>query len=748
MSSSSTCPSDLIFTVLGGQRHGKQLPVRATKCVLAFDGQNRQNGQSSQPLRCAILRRQSGVVIRTLDPDIQINNEQKEVHWLQTGDVIRFPNAMTLQVTQLGSIELEADAEPSFPSSLEQQSTEKFDEGDVDDRLGIIEKRLDQLSEQIESLVSLASSGTLETNPSNEPTWPSCLDPDSQEPAPDTESTTESPQTDVDSEVEIDEPVADDDQTPTPLPSWSTEYETDSSPGLTAEQPFQPGDPPQLPQSWVSPTTTEEPWLTPVRRSLEENSTSPSLASPTVDSPPSAPIASTEPAPALRQSLASRFSTMGDVAEVPPEASNTFETSVHSLQTTHSPQTQASEASEPPLAEPTSSIDESLDALLKRLYAEASTETASATLAPPSTIASPDGSDPAWSSGTIHEPSESSVLNAFNETSLESSEPSPYADMQFGYQLNSPSQLDEVRSEVGDESMANPLLAQILKSSSQVSQHVGLIEETQIVPSTDNQPPSASDSVSDLLARLKMEGGWDSSEDTAPGTTVEPHSGSFSIAEASNEPTLSYNDSSLFVESSPAQDSEGASSDVDQNDDDNHDPENDSVEDYMSQLLARMQKSASPTPSGTKSKSSATPNTNATTSTPAPITHDVDQSVDLMTPEEYQPKQRAQKLDSFDSMREIANSTARNAVAASDLNRRHTQVLMQFLIGGGAIVMALYYLLSGNASSSGTAQFLTYACLIFGVGAIIYAFRSFQQVKKLELEKPQSDEEPQGLHSN
>jgi hypothetical protein len=68
-------------------------------------------------------------------------------------------------------------------------------------------------------------------------------------------------------------------------------------------------------------------------------------------------------------------------------------------------------------------------------------------------------------------------------------------------------------------------------------------------------------------------------------------------------------------------------------------------------------------------------------------------------------------------MREIANTTARSAVAYSDLDRKKARGLVQLVIAFGAMIMAGYYLLYVTKSVGDTASIVGLVCLIAAITA-------------------------------
>ena len=165
-------PSDLILRVTGGSRDGELIPVSTPKCYLGMESTNDAIADNPQ---CAIFRGRDGVVMRSYNKRVMLNDAAASLDWLRKGDTIRFPNKMKFQVVQLGDIKDFASAKgqtsqtSSVDSDLEgtrlvvleselrsiqlqnEQSKTRFDSLDT---------RLDELTEKMTMLINLSSDGT------------------------------------------------------------------------------------------------------------------------------------------------------------------------------------------------------------------------------------------------------------------------------------------------------------------------------------------------------------------------------------------------------------------------------------------------------------------------------------------------------------------------------------------------------------------------------------------------------------
>lgn len=117
-------PSDLVLRVSGGERDGELVPVETRKCCLDAQVNRRQ-------ATCAIFRGPHGVAVRSYDKAITFNGASATVHWLEQGDQIEFGNQLVVEVAQIGSIETNESiesvaAEPQGAASAIEDTTTAF----------------------------------------------------------------------------------------------------------------------------------------------------------------------------------------------------------------------------------------------------------------------------------------------------------------------------------------------------------------------------------------------------------------------------------------------------------------------------------------------------------------------------------------------------------------------------------------------------------------------------------------------
>lgn len=166
--------------------------------------------------------------------------------------------------------------------------------------------------------------------------------------------------------------------------------------------------------------------------------------------------------------------------------------------------------------------------------------------------------------------------------------------------------------------------------------------------------PKKTESVAELLARMKSEGQWSGIPDEDEGE-IRPIEPVMKQAETYAEPAS-----------------------------DNFEEED--VEDYMSQLLNRMR-------GGAPERKPVIEEVKFENTEAADVTEEVDVSppANPLRPEEFVPSRKAEKIQSFDAMRELANSSARSAVMQSEEGRRKALALLQLGISIASFIMSIYY---------------------------------------------------------
>lgn len=237
-------------------------------------------------------------------------------------------------------------------------------------------------------------------------------------------------------------------------------------------------------------------------------------------------------------------------------------------------------------------------------------------------------------------------------------------------------------------SLAEQLLNEVESDESSEPKVEQVVEEPVAVAEPVNQSTS---SVADLLARMKAEGQWDGIPDSDEIVEPEP------------EPVVA----------APVEPIDAA------------EPEGD-VEDYMSQLLNRMRGGepaseakpvvAKPTPSKPKAEEETEKAEFVPPENP-------------LKPDEFKPARKAQKIE-LSAMRELANSTSRSAVNASEKIRRKELGYVQIGIAVCSFFMAIYYFLVNSTQFMDTGFFLGLICT--GIAGFL-GFRFYTTIRYNEM---------------
>jgi hypothetical protein len=238
-------------------------------------------------------------------------------------------------------------------------------------------------------------------------------------------------------------------------------------------------------------------------------------------------------------------------------------------------------------------------------------------------------------------------------------------------------------------SLASQLLSDVISDENQIDEPE--VEEVNEEPVTLAEPASQStSSVADLLARMKAEGQWGGIPDGDEIVEPQPEP----VVQTPVEPTVSA------------------------------EPEGD-VDDYMSQLLNRMR----------GGEPAAEVKTAVKKTTNEPKAEKVASEVEFVAPanplrpDEFKPARQAQKIE-LSAMRELANSTSRHAVHASEKIRRKELGYVQIGIAVCSFFMAIYYFLLSSTAFMDTGFFLGMICT--GIAGFL-GFRFYSSIRYNEM---------------
>jgi len=770
MGLTASTESDLIFTIIGGSRNGNKIHVKSRKSILALG--EKTESQANDPSLCAIYRGPAGTVIKNLNQELRVNGQTKTTHWLEQGDLIEFAQSVTLIVTDLGIIDQEDVQETSLTANYDQQhlspqtlvaaadtniSSESsegalaladpsqknsdFDlslRSDINDQESVAEsksppesnlepssstsgmielsqfeslsKRVEDLADQLAHLVNLAKTGQFPTA-------------DGQ---PEVSSTPSPALNAVDALPSSEWIKSLAEQTKLPEDAISTSFSTDaleseksseaSSETATLSESFDHFNP-----SFFA--RTEE---TPVSKAIDQSPFA-------VD----ASLQLTPPEMATSENSEERD-------QEPPMSQ--FEISAHSEDLS---------ANSAPWSE--QKPEEELDALLKRLFQNVTEETtyenpgSEPTDSPlnnsleenqfraiaeehspfPVENSSTDQANvSSWQQGQIsndrfdqeitEEDSElpsgkledesfathSSNLSPDGDADSAFS-PARFASWQQDQQQPQSSNLDSIESEKSAPpfSLAQQLLNEFRQGEKELS------PDFSTEAAISSEAAISAETTQDSLQQPERTS--NSAQESTEDYSAPNLSNSDAISDHQAPNSYSSPPEDMVVEKVVTE--KVTTEEVDA----------DNVEDYMNRLLARMNfKSSKPSASGA---SSTAPNPH-----PSNNTSEQDNEApqpNLMQAEEYIPRRKAPKIESFATMRDIANSTARSAVAVSDFQRTKNRCLMQIIIATGALIMGLYYFLGMMKSIADASFWIGSICFAIAGALSLLAFNTLRKQK-------------------
>lgn len=776
--------TDLVLQLAGGQRDGEQISVSTPKCFLESG-----SVESGESLRCAIFRGPQGAAVRSYSNAILVNGAPESVHWLAEGDRIEFPNSVTIQIKQLGWIadeqavteleqteflqtttpalaclENDADLVASGELRFEKLETQieaihvQNDETRI--RFEQISDRLENLTDQVSQLVQLASQGSFN------PTAPTSANLDSEDDLVQTLADSNHAATSIVPTLEAQSLAA---EFPT-----STE-ETFVTIASTPQAPEQ-----TMPEVHIDPCVNA--WAEPCVSDISEETTASATVVEQTEPAPAMAVTSADEAtdnepesfaaqsdlvaePATNEepiahhdALASdAISTAQELVEPAPAATPAepaevaptvelvapVETIAESTAEPSEADTANVELEQPVPAPLTDELDDRLSEL-ERVFGRAiagdqpteSTVTESAasetTTAAKVELATSElaGSEletpanlaPAPAARSLEEPTNDRATSADSATEPASQNISDN-DLAFLESLtaqtaddqpvespesltHSPSEMTESSADLTTDVPVGSLASQLLDAvAAEEAEIAGAPESAvdheskanEMIPATaaaDKKPVAATESVSDLFARMKSEGQWSGLDDD---DDEEPQTDS-----AINE--------TVTMKATESDDAGDGSSD--------------DVEDYMAQLLSRM-RGGEPAP---KAKPAEKPAQPTKEQTPGSVNNQKAEPFTPLTPEEFKPKRVATKIESFDKMRELANSSSRSAVMESEENRRKALGYLQMAIAGASFALAVFYFFFYSSKLFDTGCLL--GVVMLGLGGYL-CFRYYKTQKEV-----------------
>ena len=694
--------TDLVLQLAGGERNGQLLPVTTAKCLLSSLIADKAEAEK---YRCAIFRGEKGVAFRSYNEHVLVNGAKTSVQWLKEGDTIQLTPEMNVVVKQLGTFEPNKAATPSkapLPAVRQGENTIAMPStavGTPDSEMPVNTKpvdtpisaseqtpvtstkdqnlgqRVDALSDQLTSLVDAASeSGAVPTTAGL-----------TNQPAPQTpagEPLSDKKMADASSSIQdyLDKALA------------STGTGSIASPTPMPQTPV------------VAPATTES-------RRTEATVEFPE----TVDASP-ASSASENAATLRKEEVTSSLNRLLSGTDNNP-------------------------VSQDRVAQPSdiTAMDQSSDAtktdsvLLPNPTQPTTAETSDfLTAGTESPAAAPVEASPATQLATETVDEATASVDAPKAQSLDFLKSLGIDAEELGIKDKTPAQestTSELTQSVSDASREEapsavlPTADEIIASASMGSAVEAVsdsIVPAEVVDEEEASEPVAqpkkAESVADVLARMQNAGSLDSFSMDGP------------TEETSSEPVVG-----VTAEVAPPkpQVSETVVADTSMKSESGGDEDN-SVEDYMSQLLNRMRGGEDAEETEDKKPDAEKPAPKKEEAK-AEVVEAVDAQPqqEPLTAEQFVPKQKAVRMKSFDSLREIANNSNRLAIQDHLANQRKvsTQTKLQLALislGFGVLFFAMACLFSTHVSIGGM-----FCGLVFLICGVVFG-KFYRDERKLD----------------
>ena len=711
--------TDLVLQLAGGDRNGQLIPVNTAKCLLSSLIADKAEAEK---YRCAIFRGEKGVAFRSYSELVLVNGNKTSVQWLKEGDTIQLTPEMKVIVKHLGTfLPTKATGAPQAPAAAARQiqSTTAMGAGTSidsdntpqptnasgpvsngasagDSQVG---QRVNALSDQLTSLVDAASqSGTAPaaTGETNEPTLQ----------APAAKPLSDQKMASASSNIQdyLDKALAStgagaiaspETQRQTPVTAVATP--ADSAAATAGARPAEATlEIPATPDASTSAETAAE-TAAKLRKEEVTNSLNRLLAG----TDPNAPLEyerQNQPSSITAEDQSAAATKTDSVVLPDPAQPTTFDAS--QLIAASSESSTAPPAAATPVATENAATD-------------------------PAAATTPSSEAPKTQSLEFLK---SLGIDA-DELGLNDKKPAQERPAQENATIAFP--LPESPSE-NAPAAALPTADEIIASASMgsavetASDPVAAAEVESVEEVAEPAAPKKAESVADVLARMQGAGSLESFSMDGPAeeTAHEPIANvSAEVAPAKPEVT------ETIVIDDPAESEPSGDAD-------------NSVEDYMSQLLNRMrggEDSKESKDEVSDSKESAAPE-EAPVETKIAETPKVESPQERLTPEQFVPKQKAQRVKSFDSLREIANNSNRLAIQDHLANQRKvsTQTKMQLALislGFGVLFFLMSCVFSAKVSVGGV--FCGMAFLICGV--VFAKFYRDEQQLDASIVKAQKD---------
>ena len=698
-----TALSTLILKMVGGKLDGKRLKVTTQKCFLT-GGDNPNSGQ------CTIVRGPEGTQLRATS-EVYVNGIPGTLHWLKEGDGIEI-GQMRMVVQQLGH----------YPETIEKRG-EASEAVSKPTESAAVETEASGRAPNAAQNAPLQTTGGKESNDQGKPHSDQPIEstPKSKDTSPASSGTTDSPSTKKPTIAAIRSSLSEEEKTANEA---RLERALQSLAGIGEDS--------------TSPQTTEnlvDQRLDALENELESHEKSYSEPMPNSNVPRRAL------APTIFATSNENYApTEGaeDVEDDPQTAASEINTSVENeaaesndLDEAFEPTAETARQALPPLLAPLSMLK--ADAEKENELSQSTSEST-----PPQTVesTSDSASDSASDDNEILDEEQAKLdeimqrlgVGTGNKDESESTDTSeddqpPVSEQSTSLEASPDLETTEPTVAATEEEVTKEETAVEEAALEETAEEEAAVEETAEEEATEEVTESAdtaetqSESVADILARMKSEGKLDDfdtpSDDSAASLTAE-------VAEPAPTPEP--------VPEPVSQPSEQQESDLQQSDS----PEGD-VQDYMNQLFQRLRgddagaaEAAAPTPDKPKPAGASKPEASSQPKPEAPPKP----RPAILEESEFIPKQRAPEAHTdIRALRQLANKQKTNAVSDSFQAKSKFEQSVTSYVAGGALAATVAF---GWIAKSiyDPAGILAVICFVISIVALIRYLSNLKKSKE------------------
>ena len=705
-----TALSTLILKMVGGTLDGKRLKVTTQKCFLT-GGDNPNAGQ------CTIIRGPSGTQLRATT-DVYVNGIPGTVHWLKEGDGIEI-GQMRMVVSQLGYFPATNEKEAKVSEETSEQAKSTAVEAEVSGRPSSTPKTQ-----------SLQTAGDEESNEQGRP--------DSDQPV---ESTPESKETSTVSSGTTNSPSTDTPTVPPIQSSLSEKEKLANEARLERALHSLAG----LGEGSTSAQTTEnlvEQRLDALENELESHEKSYS------EPMPNSNVSRRALAPTILATSDENYAATEGVEDAPEATASEVDTqseneAVESNDSDEAfePTAESARQALPPLLAPLSMLE--ADAARENEISQSTSESTSQ-----ETVESQSDSASAEEQAKLDEIMQRLGVGTGDKDASESADTSeddqsPVSEQSTSLETSSALETTEPTAVVTEEEAVEEEAIEEEATEAEATEEEAIEEEatkeiaveqvatkeeaTEEVAESTDTAERQSESVADILARMKSEGKLDDFDaptddntDSSTSEAAEPVPAPEPVAEPVSQ-------------SSEQQEPEPQQSDS---------PEGD-VQDYMNQLFQRLRgddageaaaTAAAPAPAADKPKPAEAPKPE-TSSQPKPEAPKKPRPA-VLEESEFIPKQRAPEAHTdIQALRQLANKQKTNAVSSCfEAKSKFEQAITSYVAGGAlAATVAFGWIAKSIYDPAGI---LAVICFVIGLVALARYVSNLKKSKELALNEP------------